>query len=368
MVSSAAPIDIFGQKMTTQICVDAVRRPIVSAQLLARIGLERGLTMEECLRGTGIDLAALANPATEIIVGQELRLIRNLLEDLGPAAGLGLDVGLRYHLSSYGIWGFALISRPTLRSAARLAVSYLDLSYSFCKLRLEDSGQDLLVVFDDHDLPADLHQFLMERDFAAWAKAAWEMRPGGFPASALQFRFPRPSYAWRFEKIAGARPKFNAPLNAVLLNAASLDAPLPQANLHMARLCEEQCRHLLARRRIHGGLEGEIRDRLRRDPSAMPSIETVAHELHIASRSLRRRLAGEGTSYRALLNEVRQALAEELLLSAHLKLSDIAERLGYAEPAPFITAFKRWKGVSPDRYRRQMGYRDHDIESLGTAR
>jgi AraC-like DNA-binding protein len=35
-----------------------------------------------------------------------------------------------------------------------------------------------------------------------------------------------------------------------------------------------------------------------------------------------------------------------------MKLAEIAERLGYAEPAPFITAFKRWKGVSPNRYRR----------------
>jgi len=338
--------------MTERMSFDSIRRPIVSAQLLARIGCELGLTMEHCLRGTGIGLSALANPETDIMVGQEVQLIRNLLAAVGSVPGLGLDVGLRYHLSSYGIWGFALISSPTLRSAARVAVSYLDLSYSFCKFRLEESGQDLLVVFDDRDLPADLHQFLVERDFAAWANAAWEMRPGGFPASAAQFSFPKPTYAWRFEKIAGVRPQFDAPINAIRLDAVSLDAPLPQANSQMARLCEEQCRQLLARRRMRGGLAGQVRDRMLRKPSDMPSIDTVAEELHIASRSLRRRLAAEGTSYRALLDEVRQALAEELLLSAHMKLAEIAERLGYAEPAPFITAFKRWKGVSPDRYRR----------------
>jgi AraC-like DNA-binding protein len=331
---------------------EAVRRPIVSAQLLARIGTERGVSMDQCLHGTGIDAAALANPATDIVAGQEMRLIRNLLAALGPVPGLGLDVGLRYHLSSYGIWGFALISSTTMRNAAHLAVSYLDLSYSFCKLRLEDSGQNLLVVLDDSDLPVDLRQFLVERDFAAWANAAWEMRPGGFPASEAQFSFPKPSYAWRFDKIAGVRPKFDAPRNAVLLDAESLDAPLPQANPQMARLCEEQCRQLLGRRRVRGGLAGQVRDRMLRKPSAMPSIEVVADELHIASRSLRRHLAAEGTSYRALLDEVRQALAEELLLSGDMKLSEMAERLGYAEPAPFITAFKRWKGLSPDRYRR----------------
>src|ERR1700677_3128443 len=223
--------------MTSRMSFDAARRSIVSAQLLARIGCELGLTMEQCLRGTGIDSSALANPEIDIMVGQEIRLIRNLVATLGPAPGLGLDVGLRYHLSSYGIWGFALISSPTLRSAARVAVSYLDLSYSFCKFRLEESGRDLLVVFDDSDLPMDLHQFLLERDFAAWANAAWEMRPGGFPACAAQFRFPEPTYSWRFEKIAGVRPQFDAPINALRLDAMSLDTPLPQANCQMARTC-----------------------------------------------------------------------------------------------------------------------------------
>ena len=51
------------------------------------------------------------------------------------------------------------------------------------------------------------------------------------------------------------------------------------------------------------------------------------------------------------MDEVRQTLAEELLLSAHMKLSEIAGRLGYTEPAAFISAFKRWKGMSPTAYR-----------------
>jgi len=331
---------------------DSVRRPVISAQLLARVGRERGLSLELCLRGTGIDATALANPETEILVEQEMRLIRNLLEGLGPLPGLGLDVGLRYHLSSYGIWGYALISSPTMRSGAQTAVNYLALSCPFGRFRLQDRERDLLIVLDDSNLPGDLRQFLIERDFAAWANVAWEMRPGGFPASSAQFRFPRPSYAWRFEKIAGVAPKFDAPLNAVLLDAESLDAPLPQANPQMARLCEEQCRQLLARRRVRGGLAGQVRDRLLRSPSAMPPIDLVAAELHVSTRSLRRRLDLEGTSFRALLDEVRQALAEELLLTTPMKLADIAERLGYAEAAPFISAFKRWKGISPDAYRR----------------
>jgi AraC-like DNA-binding protein len=316
-----------------------VRRSAISAHLMARLGVERGMSLEACLRNTGIDAGTLADPATEIEPAQELQLVRNLVAARGHMPGLGLDAGLRYHLSSYGIWGYTLLSSPTFRSAAEIAVRYLDLSYAFARYRIERCGEDLLVILDDSEVPHDVRQFLVERDFAAWANAAWEMRPGGFPAKSAQFRFPRPDYAWRFDRLCGVRPSFNAPLNAVLLPASALDAPLPQANATMARLCEEQCRQLLARRQVRSGLSGQIRDRLLRSPAAMPSLDEVAVELHLSTRSLRRRLVDEKTSFRALVDEVRQTLAEE------------AARLGYTEPAAFIAAFKRWKGMTPTAYR-----------------
>jgi len=335
-----------------------VLRPVISAQLLARLGIERGLTLEQCLRDTGIDAQALAAPRTEVTAAQELQLIRNLLSGLGPVPGLGLDAGLSYRLSSYGIWGFALLSSPTFRSAAEIAVRYLDLSYAFGRFRLEPQGRDLLLILDDRDLPEDVYQFAVERDLAAWANAAWEIRPGGFPAKSAQLRFSRPAYDWRFDKICGARPMFGASINAILLGAESLDTPLPQADASMARLCEEQCRQLLARRRVRSGFAGQVRDRLSRAPADMPSLERVASELHIAPRSLRRRLEEEGTSFRSLLDEVRQALAEELLSTSPMKLEEIAARLSYAEPATFISAFKRWKGMSPTAYRRTRQIQD----------
>ncbi|MES0875409.1 AraC family transcriptional regulator [Sinimarinibacterium thermocellulolyticum] len=203
-----------------------VRRSVVSAQLLARIANERGLPLDACLRGTQLDAASLLDPATEITADQELRLIRNILEGLGDPPGLGLDAGLRYHLSSYGIWGFALLSSPTFRSAAQIAVRYLDLSYAFARYRLENRGRDLLIVLDDSEVPDDVRQFLVERDFAAWANAAWEMRPGGFPAVSAQFRFARPDYAWRFDRLCGVRPSFGAALNATLLLSQASGRPV----------------------------------------------------------------------------------------------------------------------------------------------
>jgi len=72
-------------------------------------------------------------------------------------------------------------------------------------------------------------------------------------------------------------------------------------------------------------------------------MDQVAAELRVTSRTLRRRLQAEGSSYRGLLDELRQTLAEELMGTAGLKVDEVAVRLGYSEAASFLHARKRWR-------------------------
>lgn len=346
-------IDNYGHAGFRTMPLANVRRTVVSAQLLTQLAGEHGLSREACLRGTGIDAKALADPATETTAAQELQLVRNLVRGLAQVPGLGLDAGLRYHLSAYGIWGFALLSSPSFRAAADVAARFLDLSYAFVRFRMEIDGRDFYIVMDDSEIPEDVRAFLLERDFAACCNAIHELRPGGLPVRSLQLRGPPPRYAARFRQLVGITPQFDAPRNAMRLALADVDAPLPQADSMMARLCLEQCRQLLAKRQVRIGLAGKVRDRLLQTPGTFAGIEAVAHKLATAPRSLRRHLQQEGTSYRALVDEVRQTLAEELLTTADLKLEEVALRLGYSEPASLIHAFKRWKGVTPHVYREQ---------------
>lgn len=333
--------------------VSQVRRPIVSAQLLSRFAADHGMALDDCLRDTGIDAAALANPQTEILASQELQLTRNIVRAIGHKPGIGLDAGLQYHLSAYGIWGFALVTSPNFRAVADIVTRYLDLSYAFVRFRQDSDASGFRMVLDDSEIPEDVRQFLFERDLAAWGNAMHELRPAYTPVIGAEFRFARPSYGARYTELCGVEPRFGASRNAIAIDVARLDDPLPQADSAMARLCLDQCRQLLEKRRVRTGVAGRVRDRLLLAPSEMPGIDRVAEDLCVAPRSLRRRLEAEGTSFRALVEEVRQTLAEELLLLAGMKLDEIATRLGYAESASFIHAFKRWKGISPKTFREQ---------------
>jgi AraC-like DNA-binding protein len=146
--------------------------------------------------------------------------------------------------------------------------------------------------------------------------------------------------------------RFGQPTTSASFSAAVLDQPLPQANEVTVAAAQESCRSLVTARRRRTGIAHDVRELLVTVDGPAPSIEEVAVDLAMSERTLRRRLDDAGTSYRSLLGEVRQTLAEQMLATGALSVEDVAIRLGYAEATPFIAAFKRWTGVTPARWQR----------------
>ena len=85
--------------------------------------------------------------------------------------------------------------------------------------------------------------------------------------------------------------------------------------------------------------------------AAVPPFDDVAHRLAKSTRSLRRQLADEGTSYQVLVDRMRRDEAiREMLRDAH-EIKAIARAVGFSDPRGFRRAFKRWTGLTPQQFR-----------------
>ncbi len=84
-----------------------------------------------------------------------------------------------------------------------------------------------------------------------------------------------------------------------------------------------------------------------------PTLEAAARGLALSKRTLQARLKEEGTTFKALLDQVRTGLAKSYLRSSEFELIEIAFLLGYADQSAFQRAFKRCTGASPRAFRRQ---------------
>jgi AraC-like DNA-binding protein len=80
-------------------------------------------------------------------------------------------------------------------------------------------------------------------------------------------------------------------------------------------------------------------------------MEAIARSLGISVRSLRRRFAAEGTSYKTVVNEARATVAKELLRNNELTIQQAAFEMGFTATSTFHRAFKRWTGMTPLHFR-----------------
>jgi AraC-like DNA-binding protein len=99
-------------------------------------------------------------------------------------------------------------------------------------------------------------------------------------------------------------------------------------------------------------------------PSGTPDHNAVAKILLMSSRTLQRRLADENTNFRALLLEVRRALAEKYILDKSMPLAEISYMLGFADISSFSRAFKKWTGDPPNEFRSKSAQQTRPVRRV----
>jgi AraC family transcriptional regulator, regulatory protein of adaptative response / methylphosphotriester-DNA alkyltransferase methyltransferase len=90
------------------------------------------------------------------------------------------------------------------------------------------------------------------------------------------------------------------------------------------------------------------------------SLDEIARRVASSRRQLQRSYAEIGnTTFRSHLTAVRMDAAAELLARGPLTVREVAQRVGYRQPAQFAKAFRRRHGLSPSSYRaRRRGSAD----------
>jgi AraC-like DNA-binding protein len=281
---------------------------------------------------------------TVVSSAQELAVAANLVTATGTVPGVGLAVGERLSLRAYGIWGFALLTCPTVRGAVEFGLHYLPLTYAVTGLSLRVCGDEAHLVVDAPSSSAALTSFLVEREIAVTAGILRTILGESPRSMRVELSLP-PSFV-DYEKALGAPVRFGAPHNAIITATAVLDLPLPQADPLTMTVCERACRTLLLER-CSPCVAQSVRTII---AEGVTDAGLIAARLHMSARTLRRHLAAEGTSLRHLVDEARRARAVELVALHNLSVEQAALRLGYTDAATFIRAFRRWTGTTPGAY------------------
>jgi AraC-like DNA-binding protein len=166
----------------------------------------------------------------------------------------------------------------------------------------------------------------------------------------LWLSYPEQPHHAELRALVSGPVVFDAPCNRLQLPAAELDRPLP-GDPQLLRLARAQLDERLRSAAPAISTRERVCLLLRARLDSDPSLDCIARELGVSSRTLRRRLAALGTTFQDLVEELRRAQAAAWLGDDTLSIDVISRRLGYRDASNFRRAFRRWQGITPSEYR-----------------
>jgi AraC-like DNA-binding protein len=332
---------------------ESVPRPSISAAhalQLAEVVARWGITPEELLQGSGLDVAAMSDPRMRVplpVLGGIVARAKQLTGE----PGLGFHLGLQMRISSHGYLGFAAMSSPTLRGALDVAVRFLPTRTDALAMRIVEGDGEVSIVLDELECLGDAADVLILSLVIGLNRIA-EGLTGQRILDRADIAFAEPAYVERFQHLVKGRIRFGQPVHRLVLPAATLDLPLVQADASALRLAREQCERELTELGDDGQIVRRLRALLVKPDGGFRTLSEVAAILHLSSRTLKRRLARDGTDFSTLLDEQRRDRAIVLLRSTDLSMAAVAAGAGYSDVANFTRAFRRWTGATPAAHRR----------------
>lgn len=147
--------------------------------------------------------------------------------------------------------------------------------------------------------------------------------------------------------------KLKARQNALVFSKADMDLPFVTSNAELLAIVAPQLEAELTEQLAQKTFGEHAKAILKRLLAGQrPSIQDLARELHLSTRTLQRRLTEQGISFQRLLEEARRELAHHHLLHSSVELSETAYLLGYEDANSFFRAFHHWEGTSDTSNRR----------------
>ena len=323
---------------------------IRSVQPLLMYITGRGHDSSAFLAANGVDPLIFRDP--------EARLPHAIAISLWSAAGqltndlnLGLHVAAGIRPGVYGALDYAVRTCETLGEGLRRLALYHRFLHDVAETRLGVDGARAIL---SHylPLPGGAPRPVSECVAAGWLLASRQAT--GFNFIPLEVRFPhrKPDDISEHEDVFGCKLQFGWERTELVFARELLDAPLLKADPALQAILEAQVVTVIQKLPKGEATTDAVRRYLASElGKGQPTLELIAPRLHMSSRTLRRHLDDEGTSFRQILMEVRRELALRHLMEGRLAIGEIAFLLGFSEPSAFQRAFKQWTGHAPHAYR-----------------
>jgi AraC-like DNA-binding protein len=315
--------------------------------LLTKLGVDP----REALEGSGVSAEDI-RPDSYIPYASYLQIL-DRAASLSRCADFGLRLGRLQSLASLGPVGQLMRHAATLGEALTDFVTFQISNSTGATVYLHASAGDFAFGYGVYDANMRTSRHIYDLVVGVGCNLVRDLTGGKIEPLEILMIGPAPADLAPYRALTRGPLRFEQSETCLILPRRALQHPLDTADLAAReKILPDLYQRLL---QAPWGMSNRVRHALRSLMlTGVHSMREVAAHLDIHPRTLRRQLLAEGVTFEAIKDEVRDAVARQLLSLTQLPAADVGLSLGYSTPSSFIHAFERWSGLSPTRWRQQQ--------------
>jgi AraC-like DNA-binding protein len=327
--------------------------PSYSAKWLVRRLNADGIPLKRIFQGTNLSEAWLKDDNALISTAHYLTIVNNALDE-SKDLSLALHLGQKHNLGELGIWGYAIISSPTLGDANQVAIQYWELQGSLVTLSYQKKDKysiwRILPAFPMDNLRSWI--FAVEELISTFFSGSGFLSKEDFQIEEIHLSYPDPGYGSLYKEMFKCPVYFNEETDMFRISFNFDDVPTSMGNPILADICKQQCQQLMTKLKVSDELISSIRNLLITSLGQFPRLPVIAKQLAMSPRTLRRRLQERNITYQNILDEIRIELTKEYIATTNLSIDQIASRIGFSEATTLRRAFKKWTGKNIKEFKK----------------
>jgi AraC-like DNA-binding protein len=274
--------------------------------------------------------------------------------ELTGDSALALHAGACVELGDFGTFEYLLRSCATLRQALEVGARYIAILHDGAEVEVVTQGENILWrhhLDDPYETRPGIHEYVMASFMMATRRAV----NADVSPLAVYFIHSEPAYRSEYERLFRAPCHFGADYNAFLIAGDAAHFPLPSADAALFRLMKQRAGEILDRLPRRRPFRVQVRDAIAQElASNGASLKSVARRLELTPSTLRRRLTQHGTTHTEMVDLVKRERVRDLLTRSGAPLETVALATGFSHATALHRAFRRWFGMTPEQFRRDL--------------
>ena len=296
-----------------------------------------------------LQLASL-QPSSRMTFRQWWQLLDDM-QALFPEQHIGLSLGQRVKPAHVGVLGYLTLACDHVGEAMQRFERYQRLLHDGDRASVEMHQGNICLAWGTDFGPSTR---LSDEVLVCGLLTFLRMMTGDNSLTPLRihFVFNAPQDISAYQGLA-AEVSFNQPRTEIHIPADWFAKAISNSDPALKALLEQQAQALLNVLPGSGDFLQQLQHAtLKCLQQGEASCAAVAKHMHMAERSLFRRLATEQIVFKEFLANTRMQLARKYLQEGRLTHSEIALLLGYSEQSAFSRAFKQANGVGPKAFQK----------------